>query len=307
MNPECSLIIGSSGLIGNNLKASIAEKEHLFTISRSNSLDKNHFSMNLSDKDQLSLIIKKLSSEYKKLKIYYLAGETSIRQSILDPEDSFSKSVLYFLSTLEVLKDINCSIVFSSTGAIYDSRTSEYFNESDPLHPPSPYAASKYASEGLAMAFFETFSMDIRIARIFSVFGPEMDRFFIFDLVKKILSEKVTIKLHGNGKQIRDYLYVDHVSNGLVTIMNNGSEGEIYNISSGNPTLISELAEDIKSIVAIEHKEIIWDDSQTLGIRDSWYGNNSKIKGIGFEINKDFKEKLITTVNSISKRLRVIK
>ncbi len=87
------------------------------------------------------------------------------------------------------------------------------------LYQPSPDAASKHACEGIAMSYHETYDLDVRIARIFSVFGPEMNRFFIYDFIEKISKDEKSIQLFGTGKQVRDYLHVDDVCRGLLTIM----------------------------------------------------------------------------------------
>ena len=170
------------------------------------------------------------------------------------------------------------------------------------LFPPSPYAAIKYASEGIAMSYFESFKLDIRIARIFSVYGENMDKFFIFDIVKKLLLSESEVKLKGSGFQQRDYLHVDDVSSGLVLIAKNGSPGEIYNICSGTSVKISDLANDIKDLLQLKNVDIIWDQEQTEGVRDIWYGNNKKILDIGFQPSIS-KSKLNLTVQSIKKRL----
>jgi len=312
-NNSCSLIIGSNGFIGTSLALKLSNQNDLYTISRSNQnphIHSRHFELNIQDIDSFKTIISKLSSKYKKIFIYYLVGPISgndsiknpVEVSLKHPKEVLEKSIANFINIIDTLRGINCTIVFASTGAIYDSRAINYFTEGDKLFPPSPYAAIKYASEGIAMSYFESFKLDIRIARIFSVYGEDMDRFFIFDIVKKLLLSESEIRLKGSGVQERDYLHVDDVSNGLVIIARNGNPGEFYNICSGTPVKISELANDIKDILQLKNKDIIWDQEQTEGIRDIWYGNNKKILDIGFQPSID-KSKLNSTVQSIKLRL----
>ena len=219
--------------------------------------------------------------------------------SVSKPVSSFSESVIPFLTLLESMKKKSSTIVYSSTGAIYDSREETCFDENSALYPPSPYAASKHACEGIAMSYHETYDLDVRIARIFSVFGPKMNRFFIYDFIEKISKDEKSIQLFGTGKQVRDYLHVDDVCRGLLTIMENGTAGEIYNLSSGKPTSLTELSDRIMEILEISDVKISWDATQTVGTRDQWYGDNSKIKEIGFKRKENFDDQLQSTVREI--------
>ena len=149
------------------------------------------------------------------------------------------------------------------------------------------------------MSYHETFGLDVRIARIFSVFGENMKRFFIYDIIHKMHLSNVKIELNGNGLQVRDYLHVDDVVDGLVLIASKGKPGEIYNISSGKPTKLSILVNKIKKILNKEELTIIWNNRDTKGIRDQWYGNNNKISKLGFKVRKDIKDNLENTVKEI--------
>ena len=299
MKKNCSLIIGSTGFIGSSLLKIIDTEKEIFTISRSPSDRSNHFPIDISNLEAFKDRLFRLSDEYEKLDIYFLAGESSVDSSVAKPVSSFSESVIPFLTLLESMKNKSSTIVYSSTGAIYDSREETFFDENSALYPPSPYAASKHACEGISMSYHETYALDIRIARIFSVFGPKMNRFFIYDFIEKISKDEKSIQLFGTGKQVRDYLHVDDVCSGLLTIMENGTAGEIYNLSSGKPTSLTELSDRIMEILEISDVKISWDATQTVGTRDRWYGDNSKIKGIGFKRKENFDDQLQSTVKEI--------
>ena len=299
MKKKCSVVIGSSGFIGSNLLSKFCNSEDLFTISRSESSRRNHYRLDIYNQNKFEENLEFFIKNYKKIEIFYLAGQSSVELSLKNPKNAFTDSVNSFLLLLEKMKDKDCKIVFASSGAVYDSRLEDYFDEEGPTFPPSPYAAAKHACEGLAMAYYETFSLDTRIARIFSVFGPDMSRFFIYDFIEKISKEEKSIQLFGTGKQVRDYLHIDDVCNGLVTIMENGNAGEIYNLSSGKPTPLTELSDRIMEILQIDDIKISWDATQAVGTRDRWYGDNSKIKEIGFREKEKFDDQLQSTVREI--------
>jgi len=299
MKPSCRLIIGATGLIGRGLSKSFVD-ENTFFISKNDKKDKinrNHFFIDINSKREISLFLKKLNAQYKKVIIFFLAGESSVEDSIKKPEISFIKSLQGFSNVISNASR-KSKLIICSSGSLYDSRKKTYFKETDSLFPPSPYSASKYAIEGLALSYFESFGIDIRIARIFSVYGEDMDRFFIYDLIKKIKDNPSEVTLNGSGNQFRDYLHVNDIVKGLKLINSRGKPGEIYNLCSGKKTELKSLANDIKEILKLEKTIISWDKNSYKGIRDSWYGDNSKIKKIGF-ISQDSKKSLKKTVEHI--------
>ena len=299
MKPSCRLIIGATGFIGRCLSKSFID-ENTFFISKNNKkekINKNHYFIDINNKKEVTLFFKKLNARYKKVIIFFLAGESSVEDSIKKPEISFLKSLQGFSN---VISNVNqkSKLIICSSGSLYDSRKKTYFKETDSLFPPSSYSASKYAIEGLALSYFESFGIDVRIARIFSVYGEDMKRFFIYDLIKKIKNNPNAITLNGSGKQFRDYLHVNDIVKGLKIINSKGKPGEIYNLCSGKKIELKSLANDIKRILKQERTKISWDKNNYKGVRDSWYGNNSKIKKIGFVI-QDYEKTLRKTVEHV--------
>jgi UDP-glucose 4-epimerase len=284
VKPACFLIIGSTGLIGQNLRKSL-NKNDVFTISREagkGHIDENHHFLDVSKKNLFQQLVRELELKYKKINVFFLAGESSVGNSLENPKKTFLKSVKSFINVIDTLKNVNSTIVVASSGSVYDSRFKNFFHERDDLYPPSPYSASKYTFEGLSLAFFESFNLDIRIARIFSVYGEGMKRFFIYDLIQKFLKSNKEVILSGTGKQVRDFLHVEQVTEALKIILENGKSGEIYNVCSGEPTNLDFLAKKIRALLGKEQVNIVWDGKPNKGTRDFWYGDNSKIKSIGY-------------------------
>ncbi len=302
MKNNCYIVIGSSGFIGHSLCKKIKNKNYLFTISRKKRGNLSfgiHKKLDMRNLKLVNNYFNKIKKEYRKIYVFFLAGDSSVESTNSNLEKIINNSINSFHNLLLSLKDSNSTIVYASTGAVYDSRKKNVFTEKDPLFPASPYAAAKYSSEGLCMSYHETFGLDVRIARIFSVFGENMKRFFIYDIIHKMHLSNVKIELNGNGLQVRDYLHVDDVVDGLVLIASKGKPGEIYNISSGKPTKLSILVNKIKKILNKEELTIIWNNRDTKGIRDQWYGNNNKISKLGFKVRKDIKDNLENTVKEI--------
>ena len=299
MKPSCRLIIGATCFIGRSLSKTFVGEDTFF-LSRNNKKEKinnNHYFIDINNKREITLFFKKLNARYKKVIIFFLAGESSVEDSIKKPEISFLKSLQGFSNVISNTSQ-KSKLIICSSGSIYDSRKKTFFKETDSLFPPSSYSASKFAIEGLALSYFESFGIDVRIARIFSVYGEDMKRFFIYDLIKKIKNNPNEVILNGSGKQFRDYLHVSDIVKGLKIINTKGKPGEIYNLCSGKKIELKSLANEIKKILKQERTKISWDKNNYKGLRDSWYGDNSKIKKIGFVI-QDEEKTLRKTVEHI--------
>jgi UDP-glucose 4-epimerase len=303
VNTKCSLIIGSTGLIGQEL-ANVLNGEDVYCISRrkpESDNNKNHFYFDISALEKLENLISRLASEYQEIQTYYLAGESSVDMSLKNPRDSLVNSISPFVEFLDIIRNVNSKTIIASSGSVYDARVqTSAFTEKDLVYAPSPYAASKLCLESIAQSFSESFGLDIKIARIFSVYGENMKRFFIYDIIKKILDTDDKVILNGSGKQIRDYLHVSDVAKGMQLILKNGKQGEIYNICSGEPISLNALALKIKNIMQKDFTDIHWNKYASKGQRDIWYGDNSKIKSLGFTYKK-LDNEISSVVNSIIK------
>ena len=307
MKPHCYLIIGSTGLIGKSISNKLIKKSNdVFTISRSNLSHihpSKHFVLDLLETGSISSVINDLKEIYKEIRIFYLAGLTSVSDSMGNSLSKLLPTIDSYIELVDCVAEANCSLVFASTGAIYDGSNQEYFDESSQLRPISPYSLSKYRCEGISFASFNEHNSNIKIARLFSVYGEKMTRFFIFDLVKKLLTAKNKVCLMGDGTQVRDYLHVDIVSEGLLHIMEHGKSGEAYNLCSGVPISLNELALTIKKILGEKSIDIQWDNEISLGSYDRWYGNPLKISNLGFKPKLDFENNLEKTVLSLKNKV----
>ena len=119
-----------------------------------------------------------------------------------------------------------------STDEVYGSRAKGYFTEKDPLHPSSPYSVSKAAGDLLALSYVATHGLPVIVTRGSNTFGPYQFPEKVIPLfVSNALSGK-KLPLYGDGRQIRNWIYVDDHCRGILHAMKKGKVGEIYNISS---------------------------------------------------------------------------
>jgi dTDP-glucose 4,6-dehydratase len=132
---------------------------------------------------------------------------------------------------------------YCSTDEVYGSLGAEgSFHEMLPLHPNNPYSATKAAGEHFITAWANTFGLPFLISRCSNNYGPYQgtDKFVPLTIYRCLSGQPVLI--HGDGSNIRDWLYVkDHVK-AIIAVMKHGIPGEIYNIGAGLKSEFSNLA-----------------------------------------------------------------
>jgi len=145
-------------------------------------------------------------------------------------------------------------IIFSSSSEVYGEQKQFPISENANLTPKSNYGISKIAGEEYVKAYNQLYDLKFNICRFFNLYGSEQkDNFVIPKFAKAIKGEK-TIKVYGDGKQIRAYCHVDDAANGIVSILEKGQENTIYNV--GNDTEPISVLELAKKMVNVSGKNI---------------------------------------------------
>jgi UDP-glucose 4-epimerase len=228
--------------------------------------------------------------------IFHMASKASVPGSVEDPVRDFNNTFYGLFQVLESAKKYDCRVIFPSTASIFDVNNSLPVTEKSYVKPSSPYGAAKISGESYCFAYYRCYGLDVRIARMFSVYGIGMNRFAIHDIVRKIQNNNKEITILGDGKQIRDYLYIDDVVDGLIKIATNGKPGEDYNLASGQGVMLLDLAKNIASIMGFQNIKISLTGESFPGDIPKWYGDITKINNIGFNQKIFLKNGLIKTI-----------
>ncbi len=167
--------------------------------------------------------------------IVNFAAESHVDRSILDPMSFVTTNVLGVQNILTAAKACgNIRLVHVSTDEVYGSLEpgESAFTEDHTLSPNSPYAASKAAADLMAMASHRTFNQELLITRCSNNFGPFQFPEKLIPLLIANALEEVPIPVYGDGKQVRDWIYVEDHCNGIDAVLQKGVAGRIYNISA---------------------------------------------------------------------------
>lgn len=186
--------------------------------------------------------------------VYHLAARVSVAQSLHHPRDYNRVNVGGTVSLMEAMRDTGvCRVVFASSGAVYGRQPQQPVHEDDLPQPDSPYAVSKWAAEQYIHTIGHLWGLETVALRIFNAYGPNQSLPLSHaPVIPRFLQQILTggsVVLFGNGRQTRDYVYVDDVVAALVTAATAKQiNRQVINIGSGVETSVLELVQAIESV-----------------------------------------------------------
>lgn len=255
------LITGGAGFIGSNFIHYLLKK---YPDIRIINLDKLSYAGNLDNLKDIendprysfikgdicnAEIVRSVASDHIDAIINF-AAETHVDRSIISA-DQFIKTDIYGTYVLlEAVKEFKIPrYIQISTDEVYGSLLKGSFTEKSPLKPNSPYAASKAGADLLVRSYVKTFHLPPIITRSSNNFGPYQYPEKVIPLFITNALEDMELPLYGDGKNVRDWLYVEDNCAAIDLVLHKGKEGEIYNIASGNEITNIELCHKILSIL----------------------------------------------------------
>ena len=174
--------------------------------------------------------------------IINFAAETHVDRSILEPGGFIQTDVYGTHVLLEAARRNNHKrYIQISTDEVYGSIENGAFTEDSPLHPNSPYAASKAAGDLLVQSYVRTYGFPAVITRSSNNFGPYQYPEKVVPLFITNAIENKPLPLYGDGMNIRDWIYVMENCSALDLILHRGELGQVYNIGGGNERTNIEL------------------------------------------------------------------
>jgi len=204
-------------------------------------------------------LVQKLFADYDIDAVVHFAAESHVDRSIIDPQCFITTNVMGTYTLLEAArqawKGTAAPVLFHhiSTDEVYGSLGEEgAFKETTPYDPRSPYSASKASSDFLVKAYSHTYGLPITISNCSNNYGPFQFPEKLIPLMILNMLEGKPLPVYGDGKNIRDWLYVVDHNAAVWTIMTRGTIGETYNIGGENEWENIRLLHRLIEIVAEE-------------------------------------------------------
>jgi UDP-glucose 4-epimerase len=146
--------------------------------------------------------------------------------------------------------------IYASSSSVYGFCPDLPMSETSSLYPFSPYGVSKLAAEHLCFLYFKNYNVPTVSLRFFTVYGPGQRPDMAFHKFFKAIAEDKQITVYGDGKQTRDFTYVDDIIEANFSSLKNGVPGEIYNIGGGSREKLEEIFPILESICQKKIKKI---------------------------------------------------
>jgi CDP-paratose 2-epimerase len=307
-----TLIIGGCGFIGVNSFFYLKKKRHKISIVDNfsgNSSKKNFIKIKQNyPKTKIYKIdiknYKKISNIIKKLKptsIILVAGQIAVTKSVFNPRQDFNDTMLGTFNILESVRIFskNTNIIYCSSNKVYGNlknlniketkisykakNKKSLIDETFNLDFASPYGCSKGSSDQYVRDYSRTYKLKTAVLRLSCVYGPNQwgtqDQGWISWFIKKSINSE-RINIFGNGKQVRDILYIDDLTRLFEICIKkiNKINGEIYNIGGGNRNKISLLELIVKIEKITMNKTNLKYSKERIGDQKFFVNNLSKIK-----------------------------
>jgi UDP-glucose 4-epimerase len=205
--------------------------------------------------------------------VAHLAARPSVPLSLADPMLSHHVNVTGTVEVLEAARAIGAFVVVASSSAVYGENPTTPKHEDLPQQPLSPYGVTKVATEGYAAAYLHSFGLPTLALRFFNVFGPLQPAGHAYAaVVPAFVAAALTgqpIPVHGDGLQVRDFVFVDTVADVLAqAVTGRVSHPTPVNLASGTRTTLLTLIHELEAILGrsleVEHQPVRQGD-----IRDS--------------------------------------
>ena len=305
------LVTGGAGFIGSNFINYILDKRDDYNIVN---LDKLTYAGNLenlipSQKKQNYHFVKGdiVNSEFvdlifRKYDIKYMinfAAESHVDRSILGSEVFFRTNVIGTNVLLEAARRYEVEKFLQvSTDEVYGSLGENgLFTEDTPLHPNSPYSASKASADLVALAFHHTYDVPVVITRCSNNYGPyQFPEKLIPLMIINSLNEK-KLPVYGDGMNVRDWIYVLDHNKAIEIVFEKGRISEVYNVGASNEIPNIEIVKLILKHLG-KSEELIEYVKDRLGHDRRYAINSSKIKKeLGWSPCYKFEEAIIQTID----------
>jgi dTDP-glucose 4,6-dehydratase len=300
------LVTGGLGFIGSNFITEILKNNSNLEITNIDAELHGSNKMNLSNliNNQKYKFVKGNITDKKLMEklileneiIINFAAESFVDRSISEAKPFLDSNVNGVFTILEIIKKMKKKLIHISTDEVFGSLKNESANEEYRFNPSSPYSATKASSELLINAYHTTYDCDCIITRCTNNYGPKQFHEKLIPKVIHLASQNKKIPVYGNGKNIRDWIYVKDHCEAIFEVLKKGKSGESYNISSNhelnNITIIKKILEIMnKKTDLIEFVE----DRPGHDFRYSL--NSSKIyKEIGWKNQTSFEEGINKTI-----------
>jgi dTDP-glucose 4,6-dehydratase len=202
--------------------------------------------------------MKRLFREFNPDVIVHFAAQSHVDTSFEDAYQYIHDNIIGTYTVLECVRESGCRLVHISTDEVYGEvdldETSN--SETSVLNPTNPYSATKASAELLVKAYGHSFGIPYVITRGNNVFGPKQYPEKVIPAFIDAMMKETPCKIHGEGRSRRNFIYVDDVSRAVMTVLQHGKNGTVYNIGTCNEYSVLDVFDILRKLVNAEATKI---------------------------------------------------
>jgi nucleoside-diphosphate-sugar epimerase len=305
---ERALVTGGAGFIGSHLVDRLLQENCQVTVvddlssgSKVN-LSLHEGNKKLRFKHASVLDTSKLKEAIKDCeRVFHEAAIVSSEFATQNPLQTSEVNVYGTLNLLETARQHDLEhLIYASSAAVYGASSNPPVNEEAPTRPLSPYGASKLSAELFVQAYFSTYGLRTTALRYFNVYGPrQVQNLYsgVITIFLQRLNAGRSLEIQGDGEQTRDFIYVSDVAEAnLIAASTKEAAGQVFNIATGKPTSINQLADTLGIVTGINttRKRI---PPRQGDIRFSYASTKRAENILGFKAKISFEEGIKRYVN----------
>lgn len=302
------LVTGGAGFIGSNIVEALVKKGEKVTVL--DDLSTGKLSNLMPWIKKITFVkgdIRRMKDVKRAMKgvdyVLHVAALRAVLRSVDDPMECNSVNVNGTLNVLMAAKDAKVKrVVFSSSSSVYGDTKKFPCEESDKPNPQSPYAATKIMGEYYMKLFFWLYGLETVSLRYFNVFGPRQNPESVYSAVIPIfidcLLKKKSPEIHWDGKQSRDFSFVDNIVEGnLLAARAKGVAGQVFNIACHEEYSVLDIFNELKKILGIRNIKPDFKPKRAGDVRRTFADIRPAKKYLGFKVQTRFKPGLKRTVD----------
>ena len=306
-------ITGGAGFIGSSLADELAKNPaDKITVYDNMSTGLPEFMEDLRSKENVKIIIGDVLDERKLTEsikgsdfVFHFSANADVRFGLEHPKKDLEQNTIATHNVLEAMRQSGINkIAFSSTGAVYGEAAVFPTPENCPFPvQTSLYGSSKLAGEALISSYCEGFEFTGYIFRFVSILGERYTHGHVYDFYRQLMKNPKELKVLGDGRQKKSYLYIKDCLNAMMTVINSAKEPvNIYNLGTDEYCEVNDSIRWMCQYLGIE-PELIYS-----GGSRGWVGDNpfifldcNKLKQLGWRAEMSIKDSVIKTVRYIEK------
>lgn len=303
------LVTGGLGFIGSNFIDHVLENHNettaILNIDRCDYCARIH-NVSQSSDSRYSYVqtditnmshMKRLFREFAPDVVVHFAAQSHVDTSFENAEQYIKDNIIGTYTVLECVKESKCRLVHISTDEVYGEvgldETSN--SETSVLNPTNPYSATKAGAELLVKAYGHSFGIPYVITRGNNVFGPKQYPEKVIPAFIDAMMKGTPCRIHGEGRSRRNFIYVDDVSRAVMTVLQHGKNGTVYNIGTRNEYSVLEIFDILRDLVNPEATKIHVNDRPH---NDKRYAvDSSALQELGWSEQVSFREAIQKTVD----------